>query len=181
MFHAIDRGSVAQIAAMRTDRPLRPHLKTYRPAPAAAPRNPGPRATLASTRRRKTWHRETRRGLVAAVAVAMVIGGSISVYAIHSQMTQAAAHARTIALHATANQTSAALGSGSVVFMPEFGTNCRRRWLDNKTGTLRDGGEIHCDDAVEWDSANPTRAQKFERRMDAIRNGFQSRNSGTVE
>ncbi len=161
---------------MAANRPLRPHVGKYRPPPPRA----APRAAVASVRRRKMWHRERQRGLIAAIAVAFVLGGSISVYAVHSQMTKATERARAL-LHAAALETSEALGSGSVLFVPEYGHNCRRRWLDNRTGALRDGGEIHCDEAVGLDGAGPTRAQKFERRMDAIRNGFQTRNSGIAE
>ncbi len=166
---------------MAANRPLRPHVGKYRAPPrAAAPRAVVPRPAVASVRRSKAHHREWQRASIAAIAVALVLGGSISVYAVHSRMAQAAANARALALHTAAVETGEALGSGSVVFMPEYGHNCRRRWLDNKTGTLRDGGEIHCDDAVSLD-ASPTRAQKFERRMDAIRNGFQTRNGGAPD
>lgn len=119
--------------------------------------------------------------MIAAIAVAFVLGGSLSVYLVHSQLTQVAARERTLALHTAAVATSAALGSGSVLFVPEYGNNCRRRWLDNKTGKLRDGGEVHCDEAVGWNATPPTREQNVERRMDAIRNGFQSRSGGTPE
>lgn len=173
------RCSVALIASMTTNRPLRPHLGKYRAPP---PRVAVPRAAaLPTALRRKSRHREWQHAIIAAIAVAFVLGGSISVYVVHSGMAQAAAHARALALQTEAAETGDALGTGSVVFVPEFGHNCRRRWLDNKTGTLRDGGEIHCDDAVGLDPSGPTRAQKFERCMDAIRNGFQTRNVGTPE
>ncbi len=167
---------------MAANRPLRPHVGKYRAPPrVAAPRAATPRAAIASARRRKARHRDWQHAFIAAIAVALVLGGSISVYAVHSRMTQAAANARALALHTAAVETGEALSSGAVVFVPEYGHNCRRRWLDNKTGMIRDGGEIHCDDAVGLDAAGPTRAQKFERRMDAIRNGFQTRNSGAPE
>ncbi len=167
---------------MAINRPLRPHVGAYLPPPrVAGPRVASLRATVASARRRKTWHREKQHAFVAVIAAALVLGGSIGVYAVHSRMEQAAAQARALALHSAAVETGEALGTGAVVFVPEYGHNCRRRWLDNRTGTLRDGGAIHCDDAVGLDAAGPTRAQKFERRMDAIRNGFQTRNGGTSD
>ena len=168
---------VALIAAMAVNRPLRPHVKAQRPAPRA----PAARASTNSARSRKTWHRERRRGAIAAVAVAFVLAGSISVYAVHSQMTQATERARALALHAAALETGAALGSGSVLFVPEYGNKCRRRWLDNTTGILRDSDDIHCDEAVGWNATIPTREHKVGRRMDAIRSGFQSRGGNTME
>lgn len=179
MFHRMQRRYAAFIVAMATTPPLRPHVGKYRAPPprAAAPR---PAVALAPLRR-KGQHREWQHALIAALAVAIVLGGSISVYAVHSRMARAEAQARALALHNAAAETGEALGTGSVVFVPEYGHNCRRRWLDNRTGTLRDGGEIHCDEAVGLDAAGPSRAQKFERRMDAIRNGFQTRNVGTPE
>ena len=174
----MQRRYVAFIVAMATTRPLRPHVGKYRAPP---PRAAAPRPAVAPARRRKVRNRDWQQAFIAAIAGAVVLVGSISVYAVHSRMARAEAHARALALHNAAAETGEALGTGSVVFVPEYGHNCRRRWLDNRTGTIRDGGEIHCDDAVGVDAAGPTRAQKFERRMDAIRNGFQTRNGGSPE
>jgi hypothetical protein len=161
---------------MAANHPLRPHVGKYRAPPPRVAAPVVARAAVAPAHRRKTRHREWQHAFIAAVAVALVLGGSISVYALHARMTHAAANARALAQHTAAVETGEALSSGAVVFVPEYGHNCRRRWLDNKTGVLREGGELHCDDAVGLESAGPTRAQKFERRIDAIRNGFQTRN-----
>jgi hypothetical protein len=169
--------AVALIATMAVSRPLRPHVNLQRPAA----RVPAARVAIGPGRSAKTWRREKRRGIIAAIAVAFVLGASVSVYAVHSQMARTAAYARAIALHTAALETGAALGSGTVLFVPEYGNTCRRRWLDNKTGILREGGELPCDEAVGWNATVPTREQKVERRMDAIRNGFQSRSVGSTE
>ena len=173
----MENARVALIAAMAANRPLRPHVQANRPIPRVS----AARVAIAPARSRKTWHREKRRGVIAAIAVAFVLGGSLSVFVVHSQLTQAAARERSHALHTAALATSAALGSGSVLFVPEYGNNCRRRWLDNQTGVLRDGGEVQCDEAVGWNATPPTRGQIVERRMDAIRNGFQPRTGATPE
>jgi hypothetical protein len=166
---------------MNANRPLRPHVNAHLSALRQAPPRPDPRAPIAPRGRLRSWRHEQRHGVFAALAIALVLGGSLSIYVVHSQLAQAAARARTLALHTAARETSAALGSGAVLFVPEYGNKCRRRWLDNATGTLREGGEISCDEAVGWNATVPTPEKKVERRMDAIRNGFHSRNAGTVE
>jgi hypothetical protein len=162
---------------MNANRPLRPHIRAH----LATPRKFATRESQTPGAAPRSWHREPRHGVFAALAVTLVLGGTLSVYVVHSQLAQAAARARTLALHTAARETSAALGSGAVLFVPEYGNKCRRRWLDNATGTLREGGEISCDEAVGWNATVPTRERKVEQRMDAIRNGFQSRNGGGVE
>lgn len=105
---------------------------------------------------------------------------SLSVYGVHSQMTQTAARAAARDMQ-IAIATGAALNTTSVLFVPDDGNVCRRRWIDNTTWTLRDGGKVDCDDAANWNIDAPTREQKVERRLGAIRDGFQARGTGKVE
>lgn len=118
--------------------------------------------------------------MIAAVTVTLLLGVLLSGYGVHAQMSQAAARAAARDMQA-ALATGAALHSGPVLFVPEYGNICRRRWIDNETWTLRDGGQIACDSEVSWNSNLPVQEYKIERRLDAIRNVFQSRNIGKVE
>jgi hypothetical protein len=122
----------------------------------------------------KRWHRERRFGAIAAVIVAFLFVLLLSVYGIQTHMAQAAARAAARDMQA-ALATGAALNTVAVLFVPDDGNVCRRRWIDNMTWTLRDGGKVDCDDAAQWNIDAPTREQKVERRLGAIRDGFQAR------
>ncbi|MGD9923140.1 MAG: hypothetical protein AB7V13_17105 [Pseudorhodoplanes sp.] len=127
----------------------------------------------------RNWHKERRRGVVAAT-VAFLLGGLLSGYGVHSQMSHDAARALAREREsAAAIQT--ALRTGAMLFVPQYGNVCRRRWIDNATWTLRDGGEIPCDEAVSWNAAVPARQHRVERRLDAIRNVFQSKAVGKLD
>jgi hypothetical protein len=142
-----------------------------------APRLPA-RPTPKIARKPKGSHRDTRRGAVAAVVtISFLLLASLSGYGLHMHMQQSAAR---IAAHElkVALETGAALQKGEVLFVPQDGNVCRRRVIDNTTWTLRDAGELPCDDEVFWNSNQPEREQKVERRLDAIRNMFQSRTIG---
>jgi hypothetical protein len=161
---------------MTANRPSLRQPVSVRPAPReASARDRKPVASAATTP--KSWHRERRRGAIAAVTVAFLMGGLLSGYGIHSQIAHAAlrAEARDMQL---ALATAAALKNGPVLFVPEYGNACRRRWIDNASWTLRDGGEIDCDEQVSWNSTVPVRQHKVEQRLDAISKVFQSRGSG---
>jgi hypothetical protein len=153
--------------------PLRNRTRVGPPAPRLAAR---PTSKIA--RKPKGWHREKRRGAIAAVVtVTFILLASLSGYGLHAHMKQSAAR---IAAHdlKVALETGAALQKGEVLFVPQDGNVCRRRVIDNASWTLRDAGEIPCDDEVFWNSNLPEREHKVERRLDAIRNMFQSRTIG---
>jgi len=62
------------------------------------------------------------------------------------------------------------LRTGSILFVPVFGTRCRQRLIDNATWRIRDGDEVDCRTALArhnlpkpiWSSA----------RVDVVRDGF---------
>jgi hypothetical protein len=161
--------------------PLRQTVRVRRPAPRvpALYRPAAVRRDTAGSRTPKGWHRERRRGMIAAVIVALM-GGLLSAYGVHLQMSQAAARALARDLHLAA-ATAKALGSGAVLFVPEYGNVCRRRWIDNTTWTLRDGGEIACDAAVSWNATIPAPQYQITQRLGAIRNVFQSKVTGNLD
>jgi hypothetical protein len=114
-----------------------------------------------------------------------VLGGfvlvvSLSAYGVHSQMVKTAAQAAERDRQ-NALATGSALRTATVLFVPDDGQVCRRRWIDNGSWTLRDGGKVDCEDAATWNIEMPDRDQQIERRLGAIRHGFQARNGGKAE
>jgi hypothetical protein len=128
----------------------------------------------------KRWAGERSRGSIACVMAGFVLVLSLSAYGVHSQMAQNAALAAErdwqIAL-----ATGSALKTVSILFVPDDGQVCRRRWIDNGSWTLRDGGKVDCEDAATWNIDMPDREQQIERRLGAIRHGFQARAGGKAE
>jgi hypothetical protein len=129
---------------------------------------------------RKRWSKERRGGAIACVMIAFAAVLSLSVYGVHSQMTQSALRAAERELQ-IAIATGSALKTVKVLFVPDDGNVCRQRWIDNNSWTLRDGGQVDCEDAALWNVDVPDREQKVERRIGAIRHGFQGRSNGKVE
>ncbi len=157
--------------------PLRQPARMRRPAPQA------PRASTTGRKAaapRKNWHKERRRGAVALVTATILFGILLGAFGIHAQMAQAAARAAARDVQ-IALETGASLNRAVVLFVPEYGNVCRRRWIDNATWTLRDGGEVGCEEEAAWNSAVPPREHNVERRIDAIRNVFQQRALGRME
>lgn len=105
---------------------------------------------------------------------------SLSAYGVHSQITQTAALAAERERQ-IAQQTGSALKTVSVLFVPDDGQVCRRRWIDNGSWMLRDGGKVACEDAASWNIEIPDREQQIERRLGAIRHGFQARAGGKTQ
>ncbi|HWV43684.1 hypothetical protein [Pseudorhodoplanes sp.] len=152
--------------------PLRQPTRVQR-APRRIPDRTPATPVRASTQP-KSWHSERRRGVVAAVVVTCFLGVLLSGYGIHTQMTNAAARAAAREAQA-AMLMAAALRTGTLLFVPQNGNVCRRRWIDNETWTLSDGGDVVCEEEVTWNANLPVRERKVERRLDAIRQLFQSK------
>jgi hypothetical protein len=138
------------------------------------------RAIPARTAATSTSRKERRRGAIAAVTLAFLLGGLLSGYGVHSQISRAAARAEARNLQMTL-ATGAALKSGTVLFVPEYGSVCRRRWIDNATWTLREGDETDCDEAASWNATTPPVEHKIGQRLNAIRSVFQSRGAGRLD
>lgn len=64
--------------------------------------------------------------------------------------------------------------TGSILFMPYQGNDCRQSLLDNLTGQIRDNGVVPCDSAM-LDAGNGQRRAWSAARVDAIRDGFSRR------
>jgi hypothetical protein len=129
----------------------------------------------------KSWHRERRRGAIAAGIVAFLFGCLLSAYGIHTQIRQAARQVETHNLQ-LARATAAALDNIPILFVPQFGTTCRRRWIDNATWIMRDGGDVDCEEAANWHAKGEAdRQYKVEQRLDAISKTFQPRATGKAD
>lgn len=66
------------------------------------------------------------------------------------------------------------LSTGSIVFVPIFGNDCRRRLIDNATWQIRDNGVVDCNAAL----AQNTHGRRFgwsAARVDVVRQGFSHR------
>jgi hypothetical protein len=64
--------------------------------------------------------------------------------------------------------------TGSILFMPYEGNDCRQSLLDNLTGQIRDNGVVPCDRAM-IDAGSTQRRAWSAARVDAIRDGFARR------
>ncbi len=173
-----------QIAAMNN---RRESIQRISRALKPAPRVPAARnlkvARLAApvvVRRRRS--RDLQRGLIAAASLVALLGCILAGgYGVHSQM--AAASERAALNYAQlAAATGAELRNGAILFVPIGGNVCRRRWIDNTTWSMRDGGEVECERAAGWNSTIPElQPYHVGQRMDAVRSTFRSRTPGNLE
>ncbi|HWV53345.1 MAG TPA: hypothetical protein VNZ93_12265 [Pseudorhodoplanes sp.] len=160
-------------------RSSRPSARARRPAaPAAAAR--APVQVRGGGAEPRSWRKERRRGAIAAAVICLVFVALMSGYGLHAHMAQAEARAAARDMQ-IAIETGAALNNVAVLFVPEYGAVCRRRWIDNTTWSLRDGGQVDCEEAAGWHVNAPIREHKVERRIGAIRETFQTRAPGKVE
>jgi hypothetical protein len=110
------------------------------------------------------------------VTLVVLLAGLVAGYSAHIQMTEAAAARAAERNRQAAFEKEAALRTGPVLFAPQDGNVCRRRWIDNETWTIRDGGATNCDDTVSTTLPGPQ--YQIGQRLDAIRNVFQQRGTG---
>ncbi len=63
------------------------------------------------------------------------------------------------------------LRTGSILITPRDGNICELRLIDNRTGQIRPGGNVECNDAVTW---HPVRSDAYtaQSRIEVIRDGF---------
>jgi hypothetical protein len=71
-------------------------------------------------------------------------------------------------------QTEDEFATGSIIFVPFAGNNCRKKLIDNATWRISDGGPIDCRTALAQ-GANGNESGFSTSRVDIIRNGFYSR------
>jgi hypothetical protein len=66
------------------------------------------------------------------------------------------------------------LKTGSILFVPAFGDQCRRRIIDNTTWRMFDNGVVDCDAALIEVRSRSSGSYWSSARVDVIRNGFRS-------
>jgi hypothetical protein len=66
-------------------------------------------------------------------------------------------------------QTDDNLATGSILLVPNYGSDCRRRLIDNATWRIWDDGIVDCHTALN-DGGSPSAS-----RVDVIREGFRNR------
>ena len=71
---------------------------------------------------------------------------------------------------ATGAQRNDDLTTGSIVFVPIYGNNCRTLLIDNATWRIRDNGMVDCDTALAQNA--PDRIGWSASRLDVVRQGF---------
>jgi hypothetical protein len=74
----------------------------------------------------------------------------------------------------TSAQGNDDLTTGSIVFVPLFGNNCRTRLIDNATWRIRDNGVVDCNAALAL-KTHDRRIGWSAARLDVVRQGFSRR------
>jgi hypothetical protein len=92
--------------------------------------------------RRKKSHSESIRQSFAVVAVGALLGTGL--FAIADYFT--AQH--WVRPATTAARNAAEIYTGSVLYMPQEGRNCRQMLFDNHTGRFTDNGSVDCENAA---------------------------------
>ncbi|MES1155149.1 MAG: hypothetical protein ABUL48_01840 [Pseudorhodoplanes sp.] len=120
--------------------------------------------------RRSAWlnRREKQRALLAFACLTAVI--AFSAFVRNTPKSQGAADAAASA----AVRPDDEIYTGSILFVPREGNDCRQNLLDNLSGRIWDNGVVPCDTALakftekqggRWSAA----------RVDAIRDGFRKK------
>ena len=92
--------------------------------------------------RRKKGHSESIRQTLGVVAVGAVLGTGL--FAIADYFT--AQH--WVRPAPTAARNAGEVYTGSVLYMPQEGRNCRQMLFDNHTGRFTDNGAVDCENAA---------------------------------
>lgn len=119
-------------------------------------------------RARNGWRdrRDAYRAVLALACLACVIAFSALV-----QTNEPARERRAATSQALADDE---IYTGSILFMPYEGNDCRQHLLDNLSGRIWDNGVVACDGALAH-SAGLQARQWSAARVDAIRGGFAKR------
>ena len=90
---------------------------------------------------RKKSRSESIRQSIGVVAVGALLGTSL--FAIADYFTE-----QHWVRPATAARNAAEIYTGSVLYMPQEGRNCRQMLFDNNTGRFTDNGSVDCESAA---------------------------------
>ena len=118
--------------------------------------------------RRGSQSRDSRR----AVAICLLFGAIVLV-GLGTVIRNSPSGGTRIAETASAKGNDD-LATGSIVFVPLFGNNCRTRLIDNATWRIRDNGVVDCNAALSL-STHDRRIGWSAARLDVVRQGFSRR------
>jgi hypothetical protein len=125
-----------------------------------------------SRKARRWFRRDNRRALAICLLFATV--ASIGLGSVIQQHAPSIGNLR-IAGHGPGfTQGDDELATGSVIFVPVLGNNCRKKLIDNATWRIRDSGPVDCRAALAR-GANANESGWSTSRVDIIRNGFYNR------
>jgi hypothetical protein len=129
--------------------------------------------TKGKSRRRKArgWFRRDKRR-----ALAICLFGAVAFIGIGSVIQQAPSigNLRIAGNGPGLTQVDDELATGSIIFVPILGNNCRKKLIDNATWRIRDSGPVDCRIALAR-GANANESGWSTSRVDVIRNGFYNR------
>jgi hypothetical protein len=117
-----------------------------------------------------------RAAILVASLGALLCGMFLGGYGVHARI-EAIQERNIRQLWQIASAARAELRDGAVLFAPLGGNVCRRRWIDNASWTLRDGGEIECENTLNWNSTVPDVQHRVGLRLDAVRNTFRGKSA----
>jgi hypothetical protein len=130
-----------------------------------------PTAGKPKRRRARRWFRRDNRR---ALAICLLFGG-IAFVGLGTVIQQAPTNTVRIAGNGPGStQTDDELATGSIIFVPILGNNCRKKLIDNATWQIRDSGPVDCRAALAQ-GAYGNQLGWSTSRVDVIRNGFYSR------
>jgi hypothetical protein len=114
--------------------------------------------------RRKVPSRDIARGILAALLLMIVIGAGLyeREWLLGPRQT----------LSSIGDSPDHALRTGSIVFVPPSGNNCRHRLIDNVTWFIRDNGYVECNELASRGSNSVNLEYNSSPRLDAIRDAF---------
>jgi hypothetical protein len=124
-----------------------------------------------SRRVRRGFRRDNRR----ALTICLLFGAAASIGL--GSVIQQAPSIGTLRIAGNGpgfTQADDELATGSVIFVPVLGNDCRKKLIDNATWYIRDSGPVDCRAALAR-GAHANESGWSTSRVDIIRNGFYSR------
>lgn len=122
--------------------------------------------------KRQTMRGSRRRDNRRALAICLLFG-AIAVFGLGTIIRNTPSSGTRIA-SATSAHGGDDLTTGSIVFVPIFGNDCRRRLIDNATWQIRDNGVVDCNAALIQNTQG-RRIGWSAARVDVVRQGFSHR------
>ena len=122
--------------------------------------------------RRRSTRRSQSRDNRRALAICLLFG-AIAVFGLGTVIRNTPSSGTRFAITTNAPGDDD-LTTGSIIFVPIFGNECRQRLIDNATWQIRDNGVVDCNTAL----AQTTHGRRIgwsAARIDVVRQGFSHR------